>query len=229
MYPGLLYEYESVLLGHKNSVSNYFFSSDEDRNEKAALYVVRFAISYYLNWSPEKAVDLLTWDIIKLLKLEGIMKYINFPPELDEKDNAYIIKGKLYPNLVRLNEKEITLKVYKRILSKDLYKFPKEYLSSDYAGKIRAVICMQYMLSQFTSFGSAKEMYKFFATSGGAKLLKRYRLNVICAALFDHPIDFLHYSLPESSKDEYWYRYYRFRIANNEQIRKMKKQGTFVV
>ena len=60
MYPGLLYEYEEVLLGHKNSVSNYFFANDETRNEKTALYVVKFAINYYLGWTPDEAIDLLT-------------------------------------------------------------------------------------------------------------------------------------------------------------------------
>lgn len=229
MYPGLLYEYEEVLLGHKNSVSNYFFANDETRNEKTALYVVKFAINYYLGWTPDEAIDLLTWDTIKQLKLESVIKYIKFPPEMDEKDNAYIIKSKLYPHIIKLDDKEITLKVYKRILSKDLYKFPKEYLSADRIGKTRAMVCMQYMLSQFTSFSDAQEMYKFFATSGGSKLLKKYRLNVVCAALFDYPIDYLHYSLPEDARDEFWYRFYRFKITNNEQIRDMKKDGTFVI
>jgi hypothetical protein len=147
---------------------------------------------------------------------------------MDEKDDMYIITGKLYPELVKLDTKEITLKVYKRVLEKDLYKFPKEYLSGDQQGRNRAIICFQYMLSQFTSFDNAQEMYKFFASSNGPKLLKKYRLNVASVSMFEHPIDFLHIALPKEQRDEFWYRYYKFKISNNEQIRELKKQNKFI-
>ena len=80
------------------------------------------------------------------------------------------------------------------------------------------------MLSQFTNFENQYEMYKFFASSNGPKLLKKYRLNVACVSIFEYPIDFLHTALPQEAKSEFWYRYFRFKIANNAQKREMKKQ-----
>ena len=162
------------------------------------------------------------------MKLESLMKYIQFPPEMSVRDDIFIVKGKLFPNLVPLNQKEITLKVYKRVLEKDLYKFPKEYLSGDTLGNYRAIICFQYMLTQIPPFTSTAEQYKFFASSKGPKLLKKFRLNVACVSMFDHPLDFLHEALPQSQRDEFWYRYYKFKISNSEQIRSMKKNKTFV-
>lgn len=226
MYNDLLYEYEMMLIGKKNTFSNYFFN---DSAEKKALYVIHFAIENYLRWSPAEAVKNLDWPIIKKMKLEPLVRYIEFPPEMDEKDNLYILKGKLYPNLVKVDTKEITLKVYKRVLEKDLYKFPKEYLSGDEQGRNRAIICFQYMLSQFVHFDSAEEMYKFFSTSDGPKLLKRYRLNVACTSTYEYPIDFLHAALPSDAKNEFWYRYYRFKTTNNEQIREYKKKKKYVL
>ena len=229
MQNDILYEYETVLIGKKNAMSNYFFTGNEERNEKRALYVFKYAIEFYLGWSPKQAISHLDWKIIRLMKLDQLLKYIIFPPEMNEKDDIYIILGKLYPNLVKLDEKEITLKVYKRVLEKDLYKFPKEYLSGDEQGRYRAIICFQYMLSQFTSFNNAQEMYKFFSTSNGTKILKKYRLSIACISMFEHPIDFLHASLPSDARDDFWYRYYKFKLSNNEQIRELKKKNKFII
>lgn len=225
----ILYEYEMVLLGKKNNFSSYFFSENQEKNEAKALFVIKFAIKNYLCWSPQQAIDNLNWDIINFLKLDSVIKYISFPPEIDEKDNMYILTGKLYPNLVKINSKEITLKVYKRVLEKDLYKFPKEYLSGDQQGKYRAIICFQYMLQQFTNFNSTQEMYKFFASSNGPKLLKKYRLNVASVSMFEHPVDFLHAALPEGTRSEFWYRFYKFKLSNSEQIRELKKKGEYII
>lgn len=228
MWPELLYEYEMILIGKKKTFSSYFFNSTPQKNEKKALYVIKFAIDTYLGWTPEETVKMLTYEILELLKLESLTRYILFPPEMDARDDMYIITGKLYPNLVKIDSKEITLKVYKRVLEKDLYKFPKEYLSGDQKGKNRAIICFQYMLTQFTNFDSVKDMYAFFASSSGPKLLKKYRLNVACVSTYEYPIDFLHTALPPETKSEFWYRYYKFKITNNEQIREYKKLGKFI-
>ena len=84
------------------------------------------------------------------------------------------------------------------------------------------------MLTQIPPFSSTEEMYKYFASSKGPKLLKKFRLNVACVTMFDHPIDFLHEALPENQRDEFWYRYYKFKLSNNEQIRELKKKKEFV-
>lgn len=228
MYRDALYEYENILLGKKTSFSNYFFQQDAEKNEQKALYIIKFALRYYLKWTPQQVCQYLDWKVINCMKLESLMKYIQFPPEMSVRDDIFIVKGKLYPKLVPLNQKEITLKVYKRVLEKDLYKFPKEYLSGDTIGRFRATVCFQYMLTQIPPFKDTAEMYKFFASSKGPKLLKKFRLNVACVSMFDHPIDFLHESLPERERDEFWYKFYKFKLANSEQIRYLKKKKEFI-
>ena len=72
-------------------------------------------------------------------------------------------------------------------------------------------------------------MYKFFASTNGAKALKKYRLYAICSDIFDYPIVFLHEALAESQKNEFFYHYYKFNTTNREQITEMKKRKTFVI
>ncbi len=231
----VIYEYENVLLGNKNTISSYHFNQSPDNNEKTAIEIVRYAVEHYLRWTPEYLCEALSWDIIRLLKLDSIIKYIRFPPEADEEKDLFIIAHKLYPHRIRVNLREKTLLVYKRVLDGTIYKFPKGFFG-DNKGINRALICLQYALSQYTQFDDVGDMYAFFSTPRGTKFLKQYKLYAPCIAMYKYPIDYIHDALPNNvdrtqnlaAKDEFWYMYYRFKIANAEQIREMKKEGTFI-
>lgn len=227
MDKGIIYEYEGILLGKKSGFSSYFFTNSDASNEQIALDLIRYAIKVYLRWTPEQVRYHFTWDIVHRLRLESVIKYVRFPPESDEKNNLYILAGKLYPDAIKVDVRELTLLTYKRVLNGDLYKFPKGFFLQN-KGINRAIICFQYMLSQYTSFANVKDMYAFFATPKGTKLLKDYKLNAAAIAMFEHPIDFLHVALPPDLKNQLYYNYYRFKISNNEQIRKMKNAKTFI-
>jgi hypothetical protein len=191
------------------------------------LEIFRYAVEVYLRWTPEQVRDHLSWDTIYRMKLEPFMKYIRFPAETDETKDLFVIAHKLYPNRIRLDAREMTLIVYKRILSGELYKFPKGFFNGN-KGLNRALICFQYMLIDYSGFQSIEDMYSYFACSKGTKLLKDYKLNAISTSMFRYNIDYLHEALPSSMKNEYFYKFYRFKITNNEQIRKLKKAGEFI-
>jgi len=223
MQKGILFEYELILLGKKNFFSPYFFSFGNDYNERMALDVFQYAIEVYLRWSPEETATYLTIDIIKLMKLDSILKYIRFPAELIPERDLFYIAHLLYPKKVPFNEKELILRTYKEVLSGQLYKFPKEYLS-DSLGMIRACICFQYMVSQYLSFKSIDDMYNHFCTSKGTKDLKKYRLYAICTDMFEFPLDFLHEALSVRQKNEFLYHYHRFCLKNKEQLNQLKRK-----
>ena len=44
MYEEIVYEYEMILIGKKNSFSGYFFNDTAEKNERKALHVIDFAI-----------------------------------------------------------------------------------------------------------------------------------------------------------------------------------------
>lgn len=219
----LLYEYEQILLGNKAGFSPYYFKYGDDTSRNYALYIIKFAVESYLKWDPEDVKNHFNKEIAVQMKLEPLMKYIDFPPELDKDTDYYYIANYLYPEAIKIDLKELVLRVYKNVLSGKLCKFPKEYLSGN-QGAARAGICFQYMLTQHCTFHSVKDMYKFFSEPIGSKTLKQYRLNNICNEIYDHPIDYLHESLPNSQKDDFWYHYYRFKVYNSQQIKKLKKK-----
>lgn len=223
----MIYEYESILLGKKSGFSSFFFNHSDEANERSALELFDYVVKTYLRWTPEQVYNCMSWDIINRLKLDTIMRYIRFPPEMDVRTDLYVIASKLYPDKIKINSREMTLLVYKRVLSGELYKFPKGFFLQN-RGINRAIICFQYMLGQYTAFSSVEEMYEFFSTPKGTKLLKQYKLNAVSVAIYEYPIDYLHASLPPEVKSQFYYNYYRFKLSNNEQIRNMKKNNTFI-
>lgn len=223
----VIYEYEQILTGKKNSFSAAFFPFNDENNERRALAILKYAIEKYLEWSPEEVKLYLNANIIKLMKLDSVMRFIRFPPELNPKKDYFYIAHKLYPNRIPYNESELVINVYKRVLSGELCKFPKEY-RADTSGFMRVKICFQYMLEQFMQFSSINEMYDFFSSSEGTKALKEYKLYSICCEMFESPLEYLHESLPIKQRSEFLYRLYKFNEANASQKRQMKKEGTFV-
>lgn len=217
----LLYEYEQILLGNKTGFSPYYFKYGNDTSRNQALYIIKFAVEHYLKWDPFDVKHHFTKEIAIQMKLEPLMKYIDFPPELDKETDYYYISAFLYPKIMKIDIKELVLCTYKNVLSGKLCKFPKEYLSGT-QGMMRASICLQYMLTQNYTFQSIKAMYKFFSEPSGAKALREHRLSSICNEIYEHPIDYLHESLPYAQKDEYWYHYYRFKLFNTHQIKKAR-------
>lgn len=224
----LMFEYELILLGKKNSFAPYFFNYNAEYNERNALEVIRYAIEDFLGWSPQEAKIYLNGEIVKLMKLDTIVRFVRFPAELDPEKDLFYLAHLLYPRQINFNGRELILRTYKEVLDGVLYKFPKEYLSGS-MGVTRACICFQYMIQQFLPFNNIEEMYKFFSTTNGVKALKKYRLYAICTDIFDYPIDFLHESLSRKQKNEFFYHYYKFNITNREQITELKKRKLYKI
>lgn len=221
----LLYEYEQILLGNKTGFAPYYFKYGDDTSQNYALYIIKFAVEHYLKWDPWDMKNHYNKEISEKMKLEPLMKYIEYPPELNKETDYYYLSSLLYPNIIRIDIKELVLRTYKNVLDGSLCKFPKEYLSGT-KGMMRAGICFQYMLSKYFVFNSIKDMYKFFSEPSGLKALKEYRLSNICNEIYEHSIDYLHESLPKNQQDEYWYHYFRFKVFNNIQIKKIKKSNS---
>lgn len=223
----LIYEYEMVLLDKKLTISSFFFNQSPQQNEKMALDVIRYAVEKYLKWSPTEMVEKFNADVIKQMKLDSIMRFILFPPEADEKRDYFVIAHKLYPKQVKLNNKEMSLMVYRRVLNGELYKFPKGFFDGS-MGRYRAIICLQYVLAQKRIFNCSHDVYQAFASPRGTKLLKDYKLQAARMTMWNHAIDYVHDALPDINKDEFWYRYYKFKIMDERQRREMLDAGTFI-
>lgn len=208
----LIFEYENVLTENKAVVNPLLFNRGDYENEKKALFIIRYAVHTYLRWNPYEVRDHMSHKVLSMLKLEPLLKYITFPAviEIDNDRDLFYLAVKLYPNIIRYNEDDLILRVYKRVLNGNMQRFPKQFLTGA-DGLYRAKLCMHYMITQFLTFTSVEDMYRFFSLRKGAITLKQYRLSQVCKDLFEYNIDFLHESLSNNQKDELLYHFYRFK------------------
>ena len=215
-----IYEYDELMIGKRKSINPDFFSYGEYANELLALEIMRYAFETYLRWDPIDLRDRIDIKLLKRLKLDPLIKYLNFPPELDSRSDYFYIVWRLYPGTIHYNYEERVFHVYRRILEGKVPKFPKEYFTGS-DGAERAYLCFRYMAENIVHFESICDMYRHFCTKDGVRTLQKAKLNVICRDLFGSPLEFVHASLPNGQKNELMYRTELFR----ERVRSVKRQN----
>ena len=203
-------DYEDVLVGKKRSMSGYYFSYNAGGNMKLALSIMRYAFDTYLKWPAEQLRDCLTPEIMQRFKLQALIRYIAFPPELNNKTDMFYIVWLLYPATVHFNEIELVLRIYKDVLSKKLPKYPKEFFDGR-SGIYRAQVCLRYAIEQTLQFNSVEGIYEYFISPQCTPFLRQQRLLLICKELFDSPLAFLHTTLPKEQQSDFLYYYYDFK------------------
>ena len=210
IYKGVIYEYTRVLLGELPEFSNNFFVRATISPGEIATMVFRAACEIFLHWPPEKVRTDLTMDIIQRMELERPLHYLPFPAELDREKDLWYVAYILYPNRYTYNPDELSEKIYKDVLSGKLYKFPKHYFDGA-DGRVRACVCLRYMISNYEVFHSVREMYEYFASDAGRHDLDQYKLRLVWRNVFVSPVVFLHEALPPEQRSEFWFRYYSFQ------------------
>ncbi len=208
----IILEYENILLKKKNNFSNTVLTkNDVASSRKNALVILRYAFEEILHWSPNDIINMLTKNVAEQLRLDSPLKYIEVPVEVNRTIKNRYIAHLIYPRKISFSEREITVDIYKKVLSKRIYGFPKRFLSDD-KGMERARACLNHLLQNHLQFHSIEETYSFFASLEGSKALKKYQLFVVSNDLFDTHIDFLHESIPEYQQNDFLFNYYKFRI-----------------
>lgn len=225
----LIYEYEQILLGKKKNFSSILFNNsqfsnpcdkttvikkrkDTESNQKNALIIFKYAIEKLLCWTPKEVETYLTYDILEKLKLCPLLQYLYFPPELSKTKDVNYIAHLVYPNIIHVDEKKLCIQAFRKILlspkSKD---FPKDYFLNA-EGFIRASICLQYIINNYIMPSNIQQLYSVFSIKDDVdEILDHYKLLQPCYTLFDNPIDYLHYSLPETQRSSFWYNFYKFQ------------------
>lgn len=217
-YSKVILEYERVLLGQKKVFSSYYFNDlSEEMQERTALAVIKYAIETYLGWTPVQAKKCLNMHILRVLKLDTLLRYIHFWAELDAKKDLFFIVYLMYPKQIRIDRRKYILNVYKDVVEHRRQRFPKGFFDG-IEGKNKASICFQYMLENYLNFTSKKQMYAFFASPKASSVLQQYRLSNVCSEIFITPIRFLHESLPKSLRDEYDYKYAQYYATPNSNL-----------
>ena len=165
-----------------------------------------------MHWTPADARELLSAHLLKdFLLQEMVAANIEFPSGIDEDEKMLYLVHCCYPNKVPYDRRRLTIKNYEKILKDKCEKWQKKYFAGK-DGMARSLFCMQHCINKYLSFYSIRQLYELFGNPAeGNKVLNRYKLKKVCDELYDKPIDYLHYSLPESQRDYFYYYYYKFQ------------------
>lgn len=231
--------YDKLLFDQTDSIRELVFPNTEKEtmnetalaNEKTALSIIRYALEYYLEWTPAYTMEHLDIDVLKKLRLYNVAMFrINYPKELEKIDSprAYYIVCKLYPDIYHYDSKAAVIAYYKKhILIGG--KYTNSFFDpNDEDGKERACSCLMYAINEenWLHSMSPKNLYAFFS---GEKLpearmtLNEFLINyhfksIIDKAYAKSALDFLHAALPSSDKNSL--RYYQYRFTSERRKKK---------
>lgn len=207
----IYFDYENVLIGRQKNIGTYnFFGHDPGgANEQQALSCIRYCIEKILKWDLPQALLKFDEYIIKAMKMDKLISYIDWPPEVDYGAPKYIL-SLLYPDKIKIDRQALVETTFLRVLSDEKNpQFPREYFTGP-NGFYRFCVCLKYLIENYKTFSSLDELYKYFLSPEGKKFLYAYRLKVP-ADQFDISIpDCIHYITADQPDGELYYCYYSF-------------------
>lgn len=217
-------EYDEVMIGKRDGFSTKYFGKDNAKNSENAIKVFQYAFKRYLRWSPEALEERIDKELLVKLRLYPLLKFIPFPIEYDkDKDFFYLVT--LVYNHHNLSFRDKTIHTYEMILDGTTSKYPKDYFTGS-DGLVKAGICFQYLINHNIIFESVNDLYSIFSSDTGYEYLKKYKLLNACREAFDTPVDFLHFALPQENKNEFLFRYYKFKFIKEMLNEKGRKRRT---
>ena len=204
----VIYEYEQILLGKNKAFVNSF---DNDLpNEKVLVHLWRYVIEELLHWDSQQAVSYMTMDTVYQMHLQNTIKKIQTPPGISSEKLPLYVLSLCYPNQIKYTIQKQVVDEYERVLSSPTAKFAKNYFDDAQALQ-KAVFCMNYAISQFLADLSINELYALFAdTKKSSKWLEQVKLLELQQALFDSPLELLHYTSYRNSN----FLYFSYKLNN---------------
>lgn len=218
---GLILEYEEILTGRRREPSSGY--KGKNLNTEYLIDLFRYVYEDLFEWTPDEIVRNTDADFLEKLGLTALFSMLPFPPELDPKVDFYYIGHILYPDIMPYDKKAMTLRVYEKVLSREIMKFPKRFFDGG-AGRISLQICLQAAISSNLNFSSIEELYRYFASARAMKFLQDMKILVPCLEAYGSPLNLLHDTLSEGNRSELYYRFYLFADSFVKQKNILKKK-----
>lgn len=229
----ILIDFDDLLIGRIQNIdpANFYGTEPGGPNEKKALSCIKYAIIKILMWTPEDAVARFDEYIIQILHLDKIISYISFPIEVPYGNPRYIL-SLLYPDRIRLNPQKLVEELFESVLSaarkkalvatkpgeeQHIQQFPREYFSGTDGFK-RFCGCVKYIIENYKPMSSVDEVYMFFLSPQGQKLLYDFRLKIPADQFSIDMLHVIHYITREDPDSDLYYSYFSFL----EETKKLK-------
>lgn len=205
----LFIDYENVLIGrHKDISADHFYGQKPiDFNQKLAVRLFRYAIEEVLGWGKEEASRKFDSYMIHQMHLTKLIKYIQWPTEIEEGDPGYILHL-LYPGNVRYDSRRLVEELFLRVLDGEK-SFPREYFAGN-DGFWKYCVCFRYLITRYRTFPSVDSLYKFFLSEQGNQFLDIHRLRTPKDVLSINILDVIHSVTMQEPGSSFYYGYYMF-------------------
>lgn len=215
-------EYDDLLIGRRKAFSRDLFYGAEPGgyNEKMALECIRYAIESLLRWDADTAVQKFDSYIIKSLKLDTVLRYIDFPPDLDFGNAKYIL-SRLYPDRVKLNMQTLTITTLTDILAGKRAQFPRDYFIGP-EGFVRYCYCIKHLIEIYVPFNSIPDIYEYFLQPSGNAFLAASKLKIPTYQYKLNVFDAIHRITQKEPDSDLYYYYYSFLKEYNKIVKEEK-------
>jgi len=202
------YQYLQILMGKVSTPPTGMFGEDAIANDRVATNVLRYVVEQHLHWSPQEMRYRFDGKVVEQMKLTQIVSRILYPPEVDSKDYFWYAH-KCYPREIQVDFEALTRQMYNRVMNKEMGKFPNGFFSGP-EGRLRAIVCLRYALSQNSHFESIEDLYSAFRTAPGNNLLRKWGLYKARDLNYDCPLDYLQDALSDQERSDLQYYLTRF-------------------
>lgn len=205
----LCFEYDELRVKKIKRLSiSLITSCPEEIRERLAVDLIKYVSETYWKWSPLTLRDKLTRERIKEWGLHNVFVLIEFPIELDKNNDLFYIACLAYPNVAMLSEYDRYATIYKRILTGQLGRFPKNFFEGPEA-RSKVCACVKYAIENYHPFKNIEEAYKFFGTNECLRFLRDVKLTPIINGIFDCNVEIIHEILLPNERNNFLFLYYR--------------------
>ncbi len=210
----LILAYDELYLGHTERLPLSFFDTHlPDNSHKLALELFRYAVESRLRWTPTEMRDYLSMEIVVLLHLRPVLRYVRFPSGMVPEKSLFYIAWQLYPRIKNKSVSDVEMETYQMFLDGRIYKMPKDFYSGD-KGVSRACNCLIYAINSRLQFPSDDlfSLYEFFAANECVTFLGEMKLMKVCRSMRMTPLEFLHSALKPTQRSEVLFHYFCFLL-----------------
>ena len=212
----LFIDYDNVLIGRADRLSpDHFYGIEHPKaNHRQAIILFKYVLENVLCWDIKQSISMFDEYIVKLMKLERMMDYIQWPADIIPGDTKFLL-SLIYPDKLRVNIKQAIYETYRRVREENK-QFPREYFNGT-NGYYRFCTCLSYLFKYIKPMNSIPDMYEFINSPEGKKFLFDYRLKIPS----DHlNIDLYNclYTITSGEESTLYYHYFSFHRELNKII-----------
>lgn len=172
-----IHTYQKILNGEIKTFSPYFF--ELRYRKKRICELVRYLVEEILQITPEEALTKVDLKVLKKYKLDCLLKYVEKPVELEKHDVSHLIIYAYKGQVPEPSAEELTIRMFKRVLSGELKNFPKNYFLDGLKGEEKVKYCIKYLCFEVLKLKKEEVPKKLTP-----EILKQYKLKIVLNVLY---------------------------------------------